>query len=158
LNREGQVEAVCLSKEGGVPKYSQQRVTIGPFGVEGDYHAGEITRHGRDAGMPNRRQVTVVAAESIDAVAKALDVTIPPGGLGENILVRGLGDLRDVEPGSRLHFSSGVELEVTAQNNPCKNLLVYHPQAVKELYGRRGLLAIVSAPGELKAGDTVSIG
>jgi MOSC domain-containing protein YiiM len=150
--REGVVVAVCLSETGGVPKYAQDSVQVGPFGIDGDYHAGEF----RD-GEPNIRQVTVVAAEATEAVARKLDVTIPPGGLGENVLVSGLGDLGDLRPGERLRFSSGVELEVTEQNSPCSNLLVYHRLAVRELMGRRGLLTIVKSPGLLTSGDRVSI-
>jgi MOSC domain-containing protein YiiM len=105
----------------------------------------------------NQRQVTVVGAEAVEAVAAELSVDIPPGGLGENILVRGLGDLGELVPGQRIIFGSGVELEVTDQNNPCANLSVYHPRTPKELYGRRGVLTIVASPGMLRPGDSVSI-
>src|SRR6266571_8351069 len=119
---EGTVVAVCLRAEGGVPKQVQSRINVGPYGVEGDYHAGEITMHGSRAGEPNFRQVSIVAEEAVQDAAQSLGVKIPQGGVGENILVRGLGDLGSVQPGERLRFSSGVELEISAQNNPCKNL------------------------------------
>ncbi|HUF54459.1 MAG TPA: MOSC domain-containing protein [Dehalococcoidia bacterium] len=93
----------------------------------------------------------------MEAVGDELGVNIPAGGLGENVLVRGLGDLSDLTPGQRLGFSSGVELEITAQNDPCRNLMVYGDTAVKRLYGRRGLLTAVRATGELTAGDTISV-
>jgi len=152
---EGTVVAVCLRAAGGVPKQVQPQINIGPHGVEGDYHSGEITTHGSRAGEPNFRQVSIVAEEAVQEAAENLGVTIPQGGLGENILVRGLGDLGGVVPGQRLRFSSGVELEVTAQNDPCKNLSVYHPKTPKQLYGRRGLLAVVKTAGALKPGDKV---
>jgi MOSC domain-containing protein YiiM len=151
------VVAVCLSEEGGVPKYPQPSVNIGPDGVEGDYHAGPTRKNGAGETVPNHRQVTVVAAEAVEAVGAELAVDIPPGGLGENILVRGLGDLGELVPGQRIIFGSGVELEVTEQNNPCANLSVYHPRTPKELYGRRGVLTIVANPGMLRPGDSVSI-
>ena len=155
---EGTVVAVCLRAEGGVPKQVQPQIKIGPHGVEGDYHSGEITMHGSRAGEPNLRHVSIVSEEAVQDAAESLGVTIPQGGLGENILVRGLGDLGTVAPGQWLRFSSGVELEVTAQNNPCKNLSVYHPKTPKQLYGRRGLLAVVKTPGALKPGDKVTLG
>lgn len=155
---EGMVVAVCSSAEGGVPKLEQPRITIGAFGVEGDYHSGEITRHGSRAGEPNRRQVSLVAKEAVDEAASALGVQIPVGGLGENVLLQGLGDLSTVEPGQTLCFSSGVELEVTAQNQPCKNLMVWHEQVPKKLYGKRGLLTVVKKPGVVTPGDTVTVG
>lgn len=151
------VVAVCLSGKGGVPKYPQDVISVGQYGVEGDYHAGPTRTNSDGVSEPNHRQVTVVAAEAIAAVAAALEVDIPHGGVGENILVRGLGELGDVQPGQRIVFGSGVELEVTEQNNPCANLSVYHPRTPRELYGRRGLLAIVVTPGTLRPGDSVSV-
>jgi MOSC domain-containing protein YiiM len=153
LSERGTVLAVCLNTGGGIPRQPQERVLITPAGVEGDFHAGEFDAHGR----PNRRQVTVVGVESTEAVGADLNVEIPPGGLGENILVRGLGDLSELVAGQRLRFSTGVELEITGQNEPCNNLSVYHRLAVKKLYGRRGLLTIVSAGGELSPGDSVEV-
>lgn len=155
--KEGNVVAVCLSPDAGVPKYPQKAITIGPFGVDGDCHAGEFRINGKGERVFNVRTVTVVASEALEAVSEALGITIPPGGVGENILVRGLGDLSDIEAGQHLRFSSGVELEVTGQNTPCSNLSVYHPQAPKQLYGRRGLLATVVNAGELQPGDSVTL-
>ena len=151
------VVAVCLSDKGGVPKYPQDSVTVGPHGIEGDYHAGPTRTNSDGETTPNHRQVTVVAAEAVEAAARELSVEIPPGGLGENILVRGLGELGDIAPGRRVVFGSGVELEVTEQNNPCANLSIYHPQVPKKLYGRRGILAVVVKTGTLLPGDSVSV-
>lgn len=151
------VVAVCLSEVGGIPKYPQASVTVGAYGVEGDYHAGAMRTNSKGEQVPNERQVSVVALEAIEAVGEALAVEIPHGGLGENVLVRGLGDLSQLQPGARLVFGSGVELEITEQNAPCANLSVYHPQAVKQLYGRRGVLATVVGRGTLQPGDSVTV-
>jgi MOSC domain-containing protein YiiM len=153
MSEAGTVLAVCLSGAGGIPKHPQPGVRIADGGVEGDFHAGEYDSRGR----PNRRQVTVVAVEAIEAVGAELGVAIPPGGLGENILVRGLGDLSSLVAGQRLRFSSGVELEITGQNEPCNNLSVYGRTAVRLFYGRRGLLTVVRAAGELAPGNTVVV-
>lgn len=149
----GTVIAVCLSDTGGIPKYPQESVTITTASVEGNHHAGETNRDGR----PNLRQVTVVGAEAVEAVASELGAEIPHGGLGENVLVRGLGELSELTPGQRLRFEGGVELEVTAQNDPCSNLMVYGNQAVKLFYGCRGLLTVVRATGHISPGEGVSI-
>lgn len=156
MSREGVVVAVCLSDKGGVPKYPQASVEVGEHGITGDYHAG-ATRVSKGETVPNERQVSIVAAEAVEEAAAALAVEIPEGGLGENILVRGLGDLGDLQPGATLVFGSGVELRVTEQNDPCANLSVYHPKVPKQLYGRRGVLATVVTPGTLRAGDSVSV-
>lgn len=154
---QGTVVAVCLSATSGVPKHTQEQIEIGRYGVEGDYHAGEYRTNGKGEREISRRHVTVVAEEALEAAGRALSITIPHGGVGENVLVRGMGDLGDVTEGQMLRFSSGVELEVTAQNNPCKNLAVYHPQVPKELYGRRGLLTVVRSTGAVRPGDTLEI-
>ncbi len=157
MTTRGSVVAVCLSAEGGVPKHPQPEVNVGPHGIEGDYHAGEVSRHGSGAGQPNERQVSVVAQEAVADAEAQLGIEIPQGGLGENVLVSGLGDLGELQPGQRLRFSSAVELRVTEQNNPCKNLMVWHPQLPKRLMGRRGIVCTVLAPGILRPDDSVEI-
>ena len=121
--------------------------------IEGDFHAGR-----------GRRQVSVVAKETFDALEAELGVFVSPGGFGENLLVEGLGDLSDLQPADILCFASGadilcfasgVELEITAQNEPCRNLMVHHPLAPKLAYGRRGVVATVRSGGLLKPGDAV---
>lgn len=154
----GRVVAVCSSPRGGIPKHPQERVTIGPYGVEGDYHA-KPTKLNRHTGQeePNRRQVSVTAREVQDRIGLELGVTIPAGGFGENVQVEGLGDLSDLAPGDRLRFSSGVVFEVTGQVGPCKNLSVYHPRVPRLSYGRRGIVGMVVQPGPLQPGDTVEV-
>jgi MOSC domain-containing protein YiiM len=99
----------------------------------------------------------VVAEEAVTDAAAQLSVEISHGGLGENVIVSGLGDLGELRPGQRLRFSSGVELQVTEQNNPCKSLMVWHPQLPKQLMGRRGVVCTVLRPGRLRSGDSVAM-
>jgi MOSC domain-containing protein YiiM len=153
----GTVVAVCLRKEGGVPKYPQPEVIVGEYGIEGDWHSGPMRTRSNGEVVPNTRHVSLVAKEVFDDLNRELGTDIPHGGFGENILVEGMGDLGGIAEGDALRFSSGVELEVTGQNDPCKNLMVYHNQIPKLSYGRRGLLAVVRATGRVKPGDTVSI-
>jgi MOSC domain-containing protein YiiM len=153
----GTVVAVCLRKEGGVPKYPQAEVAVGEYGIEGDWHSGPMRTRSNGEVVPNTRHVSLVAKEVFDDLNRELGTDIPHGGFGENILVEGMGDLGGIAEGDVLRFSSGVKLEVTAQNDPCKNLMVYHNQIPKLSYGRRGLLAVVRTTGQLKPGDTVSV-
>jgi len=155
--RVGSVVAVCLRKEKGMPKVPQAEVVIGEYGVAGDYHAGPMRTRSNGEVEPNRRHVTLVAKEVFDDLNRELGTEIPAGGFGENILVEGLGDLSDIKEGAVLAFSSGVELEITGQNDPCKNLMVYHNQVPKRAYGRRGLLAVVRTTGRLTPGDSIAL-
>lgn len=156
-DRAGQVVAVCFSPQGGVPKYPRLEIQIGPHGVVGDYHAGPYNRHKKKGDPePNRRQLTVVAQEVLDEMNLLLDIQLKPGDLGENVLVWGLGDLSDLQPGDRLRLGP-VLAEITAQNQPCSTVAVYHPMLVKHLYGRRGVTAIVLQPGTVRPGDPVTL-
>lgn len=157
-DRVATVIAVCLRPEGGVPKYPQAEVTIGEYGVEGDWHSGPMRTRSNGEVVPNTRHMSLVAKEVFDYLNRELGTDIAPGGFGENILVEGMGDLSEIREGDLLRFSSGVELEVTGQNDPCKNLMVYHSQVPKRAYGRRGVLAIVKATGRVRPGDKVTLG
>ncbi len=156
-DRVGQVVAVCSSPASGVPKYPRLAVEVGPHGIVGDYHAGLHNRHKKTGEPePNRRQLTIVAQEVLDEMNLLLDIQLKPGDLAENVLVWGLGDLSDLQPGDRLRLGP-VLVEVTAQNQPCKTVAVYHPLLVKHLYGRRGVTAVVLEPGTLRPGDPVTL-
>ena len=121
---EAKVVAVCKKADRGVPKIPQQEVTVGEFGIEGDFHAGPMRTRSDGEVLPNTRHVTIVAKEVFDDLNRELGTGIPPGGFGENILVEGMGDLADLKEGDLVRFSSGVVLEVTGQNDPCKNLMI----------------------------------
>jgi MOSC domain-containing protein YiiM len=153
----GTVLAVCLSPQGGIPKFPQPEVVVTPYGIEGDCHSGPLRMNRHGEAVPNRRQVSVCAQEVYDDLGARLGVRVPPGGFGENILVQGLGDLSDLRPGDVLRFGGGVEVEVTAQNVPCANLSVYHPLVPKVVYGRRGIVGVVRAPGVLRPGEAVTV-
>jgi MOSC domain-containing protein YiiM len=162
--REGEVIAVCYSAEliNGVGKEVQESADITRWGIPGDRHYGE-TRISKGHVVPNNRPITVVGVECTREACERLSVeAIPPGGLGENLLFEGLGDLSDVQPGDEFHVGlsdgeANVILEARKQNDPCSNLMVYHKQMVKELYGKRGILCVVQREGTVRKGDTVKL-
>lgn len=149
MNKIGRIIAVCTSPDGGVPKYPRALVQIGLHGLVGDYHNREFRpSHNKSrlgVLMPNNdRHITVVAEEVYDSLNAELGTALSAGAFGENILVRGMGNLGDIPDGARLMIDEGlVVLQVTEQNNPCKNLAPYHRLMVKKAYGRRGLLCAI---------------
>jgi MOSC domain-containing protein YiiM len=154
----GRVVAVNLSATGGVPKYAQESVTVGPQGVEGDHHAGAVNRHKKTGDPePNHRQVTVVALEVLMELNTRLGIELKPGDLAENILVAGLDDLSQLREGDRLLIGRDVVLEVTAQNRPCDLIRRYHPTLVEELTGRRGVASVVASTGVVRPGDSCGL-
>lgn len=160
MSPRGSLVAVCIGRAGELWKTPVDEVTVGEFGLAGDRHAGPTRTSSRRPGeiVPNDRQVSVLAHEVLESVNAELGIALEPGQLGENVLVRGLGDLSGVAPGAQLRIG-GVVLRVTAQNEPCSNLMEYHRGLVKAAYKRRGLLAtVVSGAGQrLRAGDPVEL-
>jgi MOSC domain-containing protein YiiM len=140
---------------------------VGPLGLEGDRHAGEIYTY-RKTGQqfPNRRQWSAVSSEEVEAFCRELGVmTFPNGALGENLRLSGIM-LGEVKPGTVLEFPSGCRLAFHGQNDPCENAaeelgMAYGPNVqrnfVKTTFGRRGVIGTVLAPGEVRVGDEVTL-
>jgi MOSC domain-containing protein YiiM len=160
--RRGTVLAVCWSPtlDRGVGKAPREAGRITRWGIPGDRHHGEFDSK-RGAPAPNDRPITVVAAEAVRAACADLGLPeLAPGSLGENLLVEGLGDLSDLVAGDRLlvappDAAAGVELVVTEQNRPCKNLCAWHRDLPAALRGRRGVICVVHSEGEVKPGFRV---
>jgi hypothetical protein len=163
----GTVIAVCYSAEliNGVGKEQHDSAEVTRWGIPGDRHYGE-TRFSSSARkvVPNNRPITVVGVEGVRDATETLQIAeIPAGGLGENFLVEGLGDLSDLVPGDELRFTPAgsaepsVVLKVRKQNEPCSNLLQYHRLMVKEMFGKRGVICTVSKEGRVSTGDAVQL-
>ena len=145
--KTGKIVAVCTSPSEGVPKYPQDQVVVADHGFQGDYHCKPMRRSASNPGTekPNTdRHITIVAKEAVDAVNQKLGLQLGIGALGENILTEGLGDLSEIIPYTEIVIRSAVMLVVVGQNQPCENLVPYHPQFVREIHGRRGLLCAVT--------------
>ena len=159
----GTVSAVCYSAEliNGVGKEQYESAQVTKWGIPGDRHYGE-TRISRGRVVPNNRPITVVGADGTRAACAKLGIPdIPAGGIGENILADGLGDLSGMTEGDEIHIldqggEPKVILHVWDQNDPCSNLMIYHKQMVKELMGRRGVLCTVLLEGEVRVGDPIA--
>ena len=118
----------------------------------------------RDPDQPNLRQVHLIAAELVEEMnAKGYDLS--PGSLGENILTRGI-DLIHLPRGTRLRFESGAEVEITGLRNPCGQIESFRQGLLAEMARKRadgaierraGIMAIVTKPGAVRTGETISI-
>lgn len=164
--RTGTVIAVAYSKEliNDVGKQTHDSADITQLGVPGDRHYGE-TRYSssKRATVPNNRPITIVGVEATRAACEKLGVgPIPPGGMGENLLIEGLGDMSDFVEGDQVQMLSEdgepkVILEVRKQNEPCSSLQIYHKQMTKELMGKRGVICTVLKEGRVQLGDRVAL-
>lgn len=162
----GTIIALAYSPEliNGVGKELHEAAQVKTWGIPGDRHYGE-TRYSNSQRrrVPNERPITVVGVEALRTAAERLGIEpIPAGGLGENLLIEGLGDLSDLGPGDELHVLSqdgltNVVLKIEGQNPPCASLKIYHKLIVKELYGKRGVLCTVLQEGTARVGDRVEL-
>jgi len=145
-------------------------------GLENDKHAGRTRpsdartpQYPRGTPILNDRQVCIVSAEELTAIAADMDIPeIKPEWLGANILASGIPNLTRLPPGTRLVFSGGAVLYVTHFNNPCtlpgkmiqanysdRDDLV--PAFVRNAQHRRGLVAMVEMPGAISAGEAIQV-
>ncbi|MDR9502480.1 MAG: MOSC domain-containing protein [Desulfurivibrionaceae bacterium] len=139
------VEAICTSaKKGIVKKAVSQALFEKDFGIIDDAHAGKW-----------HRQVSLLAAESIDNVKKKLP-TLKDGAFAENLITKGL-DITKVKVGDQLQIGATIILEITQIGKKCHN----DGCAIKKATGdcimpKEGLFAKVIEGGTARAGDTIS--
>lgn len=138
------------------------------LGVDGDAHCGATVKHrsrvARDPTQPNLRQVHLIHAELFEEL-RARGYAVMPGDLGENITTRGI-DLLALPTGTRLHLGRNAVVEVTGLRNPCVQLdkfqaglmaAVLDRDANGALIRKAGVMSIVLAGGDVRAGDVIAV-
>ena len=139
------IKAVCISEKKGEQKHPVDRVELKiDHGIEGDAHAGNW-----------HRQVSLLAAESVEKVQKALDFQLKSGAFAENILTEGI-ELFTLPIGARLQIGGAI-CEVTQIGKECHQCC-----AIRELAGdcvmpREGIFVKVLREGTVKAGDEIKV-
>lgn len=144
-------------------------------GLVGDLHAGATREadartpwHPRGTEIANTRQVSLVSAEELAAIADSLDLPdCDPELLGANLVLAGAPGLTATAPGTRLMFPSGATLFVTEPNPPCRQparkLAAAHGRPelahafVPAARGRRGLVALVERGGRVAPGEALRV-
>ncbi|MDM0013164.1 MOSC domain-containing protein [Variovorax sp. J22P168] len=164
-----QVRAVHSSALHSFSKFAEPAIRlIEGLGVEGDAHAGATVKHrsrvARNPTAPNLRQVHLLHAELFDELIGA-GFPVFPGDLGENITTADI-DLLALAAGTRLHVGAEAVVEVTGLRNPCVQIdrfqrgLMAATLARDEagrLVRKAGVMAIVIAGGEVRAGDPIRV-
>ena len=142
---KGIVKAVCISEAKGTQKHDVGEVMlVEEHGIQGDAHAGKW-----------HRQVSLLAAESVAKVQKALDFELKSGDFAENILTEGI-ELYTLPIGTRMQIGE-AEGEVTQIGKEC-----HHGCAIRELAGdcvmpREGIFIRVTKGGRVKIGDKIQV-
>jgi MOSC domain-containing protein YiiM len=141
---------------------------IAGLGVEGDAHLGEKVQHlsriKRDPDSPNLRQVHLIHAELHDEL-RTKGFHVEPGQMGENVTTRGI-DLLTLPENARLHLGADAIVEVKGLRNPCAQLdgvqkglmaATLDKDGDGNLIRKAGVMGIVIAGGEVRAGDAVRV-
>jgi hypothetical protein len=97
-------------------------------GIIGDRHHGFTRPAGarepwypRGTEMRSGRQVSVVAAEELDEIARRLEIPrLEPGWIGANIVVAGVPEFTRLPWGARLVCGAGAVLVNEGDNAPCR--------------------------------------
>jgi len=141
------VLAVNISA-GGIPKLPVAVGHVTEAGLEGDGHDHE--KHNTPL-----QAVSLFSIEVLDDL-RAEGFDVGPGVTGENLTVRGL-DVDGLEPGVRLVFSGGVELEFTKKRQPCYVLDAIDTELKEVVRDRCGGYTKVITGGEVRAGETIKL-
>ncbi|MGN6583656.1 MAG: MOSC domain-containing protein [Rhizobiaceae bacterium] len=171
-------EALYIASSGGFETSPIEALELGLDGIAGDFHQGLTRRSGgrepwypRGTEMRNERQLSIVAADELVAIAELMGLPeIKPEWIGANIVLSGISKLSMLPARTKLFFANGVTLKIDGQNHPCKvaglsiakharmadetaGALLF-PQVAKRL---RGLVAWVEKPGRIEVEETVFV-
>jgi MOSC domain-containing protein YiiM len=117
-----------------------------------------------DPDSPNLRQVHLMHAELFDELGVA-GFTVGAGQMGENVTTRGV-ELLGLPVGTVLHLGPTAVVEVTGLRNPCVQLDGIQPGLMAALrpkdadgnvIRKAGIMGIVLAGGEVRAGDVIAV-
>lgn len=143
-------------------------------GFAGESHAGltrpscsrVLSQYPRNTEIRNTRQLCVVSAEEMAAVAAELGIAdFDYAWVGASVVIEGIPDLTHLPPSSRLQAEGGATLVVDMENRPCQEPAVTIGKArpgMGKLFkaaaeGRRGVTAWVEREGVLRPGQAVRL-
>ena len=138
------IVSIAISKKKGTRKTCvNEAVLVEDHGLEGDAHAG-----------PGDRQVSLLAAESIDRVCgEGLDVAF--GDFAENFATEGI-DWLQVPIGTRFQLGREALVEITRIGKECHKKCAIYYQAGDCIMPREGVFVRVLKGGLVRCGDAIT--
>lgn len=149
----GTVRNIHISPEAAAAPVAVEQVNaVAGRGLEGDRYFNKTGTYSETPG--SGREVTLIAIEEIEALARDTGIDLQPGESRRNITTRGvaLNDLVDKD------FRIGaVILRGTRLCEPCAHLeaTVAKPGILKSLVHRAGLRCDIVSGGTIRVGDDV---
>ncbi len=150
-------------------------LTLSFDGIPDDRHGGRTRLSGgrepwypRGTEMCNERQISILSAEDLAAIAELMEVPeVRPEWIGGNVVTEGLPKLSLMPPRTRLVFEGGTVIRVDGQNAPCRiagrSIADHYPdrEGLDLLFPKvaarlRGLVGFVERPGQIIAGGQVT--
>jgi len=173
-NIVGEVEAILINRDSSLDLTSERvdQATVTYGGFVGDAHFG-LTREScvrvaqqytQGTEIRNVRQVSILSVEEMQVIAEAMAIPeLKPEWVGANLSIRGIPELTELPPSSRLIFAGGASLVVDMENGPCRYpgdiIEKYHPghghRFTAAAIGHRGVTAWVEREGVIKTGSSV---
>lgn len=152
----------------------RERLNLRFSGPEGEDHGGltrpscsrVLSQYPRDTEIRNTRQLCVMSAEELAAIAAAMGIgALDPSLMGATLVIEGIADFTHVPPSSRLQAASGATIVVDMENRPCmlpargiEEEMPGHGAAIKGASkGRRGVTAWVEREGRLVLGEKMRL-
>lgn len=152
----------------------REALTLGFAGPEGEDHGGltrpscsrVLSQYPRDTVIRNTRQLCVMSAEEIAAIATKMGIdALDPSYLGATLVIEGIADFTHVPPSARLQAASGATIVIDMENRPC----VLPARGIEEdmpgrgaafkaaAKNRRGVTAWVEREGTLTLGEQMRL-
>lgn len=143
-------------------------------GPEGEDHGGltrpscsrVLSQYPRDTVIRNTRQLCVMSAEEIAAIATKMGIdALDPSYMGATMVIEGISDFTHVPPSARLQAASGATIVIDMENRPC----VLPARGIEEdmpgcgaafkaaAKNRRGVTAWVEREGMLVLGERMQL-
>jgi MOSC domain-containing protein YiiM len=149
----GRVEAIFLARdEEGARRAVDRATAVAGVGLDGDaYRAGGPRHRARD--RANGRDLTLVEAEALDALAAEAGIELEPWEARRNVLTRGIALNDLVGRRFRVGEAEGVGRRLC---DPCAHLQsLTRPGVLRGLANRGGLRADLVTDGAIAVGDEV---
>ena len=149
---QGSVEAIHIVAGAAKPLESVPEVRAVPGrGLEGDRYFRKVGTYSNHPG--SGREVTLIEAEAIEALAREAGIRLTPGASRRNITTRGVPLSHLV--GKRFRVGE-VLLEGSRLCEPCKHLEgLTQPGVLPGLVHRGGLRTIILTGGTIRVGDVI---
>jgi len=146
---KGTIEAIHIARAKGASCESLDRATlVAGKGIEGDRHFGRESKG-------DRRNVSFIEAEAIEAIAADYEIELAPGESRRNVTTRGVPLNHLV--GRRFRVGA-VQLQGVELCEPCKYVSkMLGKDLLTSLKHRGGLRAAVIEGGEIERGDAIEL-